>query len=53
MTTIVEGEALTHGVSLTDAAASKAKALLGWEPKTSFEQLIRLMVRADLDLLSR
>ena len=27
---------------------SKAKAELGWEPRTSFEDLIRLMVDADL-----
>jgi GDPmannose 4,6-dehydratase len=33
--------------------ASKAKRVLGWEPRTSFEQLIRLMVDADLALLSR
>jgi GDPmannose 4,6-dehydratase len=33
--------------------ASKAKRDLGWEPRTSFEQLIRLMVDADLKLLSR
>ncbi len=32
---------------------SKAKQQLGWEPRTSFEQLVRLMVDADLDLLSR
>jgi GDPmannose 4,6-dehydratase len=32
--------------------ASKAKAELGWEPRTSFEELIRLMVDADLKLLS-
>lgn len=31
---------------------SKAKAELGWEPKTSFEELIRLMVDADIRLLS-
>ena len=31
--------------------ASKAKRELGWEPRTSFEQLIRLMVDADLELL--
>jgi GDPmannose 4,6-dehydratase len=31
----------------------KAKRLLGWEPRTSFEELIRLMVDADLELLSR
>jgi len=33
--------------------ASKAKRELGWEPRTSFEQLIRLMVDADYELLSR
>src|SRR5437762_1484727 len=31
----------------------KAKRDLGWEPRTSFEQLIRLMVDADLKLLAR
>jgi GDPmannose 4,6-dehydratase len=31
----------------------KAERELGWTPKTSFEELIRLMVRADLELLSR
>ena len=30
----------------------KAERELGWTPKTSFEELIRLMVRADLELLS-
>jgi GDPmannose 4,6-dehydratase len=33
--------------------ASKAKRELGWEPRTSFEQLIRLMVDADVEALSR
>jgi GDPmannose 4,6-dehydratase len=32
---------------------SKAKAELGWEPTTTFEELIRLMVEADTELLSR
>jgi GDPmannose 4,6-dehydratase len=32
--------------------AAKAKQKLGWEPRTSFEQLIRLMTRSDLQLLS-
>ena len=32
---------------------AKAKRLLGWEPTTSFEELIRLMTRSDLALLSR
>ena len=31
----------------------KAERELGWTPKTSFEELIRLMVRADLELLGR
>ena len=31
--------------------ASKAKRDLGWEPRTSFEELIRLMVDADYELL--
>jgi GDPmannose 4,6-dehydratase len=30
---------------------SKAERELGWRPKTSFEQLIRLMTRSDLELL--
>ena len=32
--------------------STKAKDLLGWEPQTSFEELIRLMTRADLELLA-
>jgi GDPmannose 4,6-dehydratase len=32
---------------------SKARERLGWRPRTSFEQMIRLMVDADLELLSR
>lgn len=28
---------------------SKAKKLLGWEPKTSFDELVRLMVESDLE----
>jgi len=31
---------------------AKAKEKLGWEPRTSFEQLIRLMTRADLEQLA-
>jgi GDPmannose 4,6-dehydratase len=33
--------------------ASKARGALGWEPKTSFEQLVRMMVDADLELAAR
>jgi GDPmannose 4,6-dehydratase len=32
---------------------SKARDQLGWEPRTSFDELIRLMVDADLKLLAR
>jgi GDPmannose 4,6-dehydratase len=32
---------------------SKAREKLGWEPRTSFEEMIRLMVDSDLELLSR
>ena len=35
----------------SSATPRKAKRELGWEPKTSFEELIRLMVRSDLELL--
>jgi len=33
--------------------ASKAKKILGWEPKVRFHELVRIMVDADMDLLSR
>jgi GDPmannose 4,6-dehydratase len=32
--------------------ASKAKKILGWEPKVRFHELVRIMVNADMDLLS-
>jgi GDPmannose 4,6-dehydratase len=38
-------------VDLLIGDPSKAKEKLGWEPTTNFEDLIRLMVRADLALL--
>jgi GDPmannose 4,6-dehydratase len=31
---------------------TKAKERLGWEPRTSFDELVRLMVDADLELLA-
>jgi GDPmannose 4,6-dehydratase len=40
-------------VDLLVGDASKAERELGWRPQTTFEQLIRLMVDADLRLLSR
>ena len=40
-------------VDLLIGDASKAERELGWKPRTSFEELIRLMVDADLALLQR
>jgi GDPmannose 4,6-dehydratase len=34
------------------ADPTRARRVLGWEPTTSFEELVRLMVEADLKLLS-
>ena len=39
-----------HLIGDYDEGASEQ---LGWEPRTSFEELIRLMVDADLELLAR
>ena len=33
--------------------SSKAKEKLGWSPKTSFEDLVKMMVDYDLDLAKR
>ena len=33
--------------------ASKAKALLGWEPKTSLSDLCKMMVEADLSYIKK
>jgi GDPmannose 4,6-dehydratase len=38
-------------VDLLIGNASKARAKLGWQPEVSFEQLIQMMVEADLKLL--
>jgi GDPmannose 4,6-dehydratase len=38
-------------VDLLLGDASKARRVLGWEPKTSFAHLVRLMVDADIALL--
>lgn len=40
-------------VDLLIGDSAKAKKLLGWEPKVTFRDLVRLMVEADLDLLAR
>jgi GDPmannose 4,6-dehydratase len=39
-------------VDLLIGDATKAKAVLGWQPRTTFEDLVTMMVDADLDLLS-
>ena len=40
-------------VDLLLGDASKARRVLGWEPKVSFRQLVRLMVDHDLELAKR
>jgi GDPmannose 4,6-dehydratase len=40
-------------VDLLVGDPSKARATLGWEPKTSFPDLVAMMVEADLDLVKR
>jgi len=40
-------------VDLLVSDPSKARRVLGWEPTVSFEQLIRMMVEADLEMLRR
>jgi GDPmannose 4,6-dehydratase len=39
-------------VDLLIGDASKARRELGWEPRTTFEQLVTMMVDADIELLS-
>jgi len=31
---------------------SKAKSILGWEPKTKFEELVEIMVKKDLERIN-
>ena len=40
-------------VDLLIGDASKAKKILDWEPKVRFHKLVRIMVDADMQLLSR
>ena len=40
-------------VSLTVSDPSKAKAVLGWQAKTSFKELVRIMVDADLKKITK
>jgi len=39
-------------VDLLIGDPSKAKKILGWEPKVRFHELVRIMVNADMELLS-
>ena len=40
-------------VDLLQGDASKARRLLGWQPRVNFEQLVEMMVEADLELAER
>jgi len=35
------------------ADPAKAKKVLGWEPKTSFKELVEMMVKSDLEIEKR
>ena len=39
-------------VDLLIGDASKARKILDWEPKVRFQELVQIMVDADLELLS-
>jgi GDPmannose 4,6-dehydratase len=39
-------------VEILQADASKARSVLGWQPKVTFEELVTMMVDADLDRLA-
>jgi len=40
-------------VDLLVGDASKAKQILGWQPKVSFEELVKIMVEAELESESK
>jgi GDPmannose 4,6-dehydratase len=40
-------------VDLLIGDASKAREILGWQPKTSFAQLVKEMVKGDLEIARR
>ena len=40
-------------VDLLIGDSSKAQADLGWKPKTGFDELVRMMVESDMDLVAR
>jgi GDPmannose 4,6-dehydratase len=46
--TLVRGRAELHNLV---GAPTKARTLLGWQPSLSFEELVRLLVDADLERL--
>jgi GDPmannose 4,6-dehydratase len=52
---VVQDDALVRPAEVDHLIGDHTKAteLLGWEPKTDFETMIRLMVDSDLALLSR
>jgi GDPmannose 4,6-dehydratase len=37
-------------VDLLEGDCSKARRMLGWQPKTSFHDLVRMMIESDLEL---
>jgi GDPmannose 4,6-dehydratase len=39
-------------VDALQADITRARRILGWEPRTTFRQLVRLMVKAEMDQLT-
>ena len=52
---VVQDKALLRPAEVAHLIADPSKALaeLGWQPRTTFEDLIRMMVDSDLKLVSR
>ena len=42
-----------HEVPWLEGDMSKARRVLGWEPKTKFKELARLMYEADLEMVKK
>ena len=46
-------ELIAQIMEKTGVTADKAKEMLGWEPEVSFQELIEMMVDADMELVER
>ena len=44
---------ITPSLNLLQGDATKAKTILGWKPEVAFQDLIEMMVKADLEQTER